>query len=123
MSRRVMLGACLLILVATAWGFRPLALAAPQAGAGRPTAATPCVGAPSSPECLMYRLDQIDKRLDRIDASIGELQRRPVGGTSAGVPISRVPEGIADTSTAYLQQRLDSIARVVNDLVDRANKF
>jgi hypothetical protein len=122
MSRRVILGACLLILVATVWGFRPLALAASQAGAGRATAATPCVGQPNSPECLIYRLDQIERRLDRIDASVGELQRRPVSGTSPGVSISHVSEGIADASPAYLQQRLDSMARVVNQLVDRANR-
>jgi hypothetical protein len=70
----------------------------------------------------MHRLDQIDRRLDRIDASIGDLQRRPLSVTSSGVSISHVPEGFADATPAYLQQRLDSMARVVNQLVDRANK-
>jgi hypothetical protein len=124
------LGVSFAIGLVAAWSVESMARQAGQGRGGRGTlaaaaAATPCTGAATSTGCLIYRLDQIDKRLNALDTSIADLQARPARGVPSGPPISDIvqPGGKADATTDYLQQRIDAITKVVTQLVDRVNKL
>jgi hypothetical protein len=87
--------------------------------------ATPCVGQENSIECAIYRLDQVDRHLNDIEASLRSRQSSPPRTVPSGPPISPLkdPGGKADANTDYVQERIDALAKAVTELIDRVNKL
>jgi len=111
MTGRIALGACLAILITAPWNIQSLAQqAVPQGQAARAatSVATPCLGRENSVECAIYRLDQVDRRLNDIETSIRDLQSRPARAMPSGPPINHIkdPGGKSDASSEYLSSAL-----------------
>jgi hypothetical protein len=128
MAKRVLLGGCLAILIAAEWNVESLAQALPQGRAMRPQVKaaipTPCVGRESSIECAIYRLDQVDRRLDHIEALL-DRQSGSGRNTPSGSPIDPLgdPGGKSDANSDYIQERIDALSKSVRELIDRVNKL
>jgi len=130
MTAKLTLGATLAVVMAATWSVDSLARQAAPQGRGRPpidvlATTTPCVGRETSTECAIYRLDQIDKRLNEMEKAITELRSRPIrqGPSGPRISVPRDPGGKADATTEYLQQRIDANANTVTELVNRVNKL
>ena len=125
MVTKIALGACGAMLVAVlASSTRSGAQTAPQ-GKGAQLGqyvTSPCVGGPNSVECAIYRLNQIDRRIDGLQTAVSELQSRP-NSRASGPPVSPLQggEGKADASFDYVMKRLDQLATKVTDLVIKVN--
>jgi len=132
MTRRAVFGACIAILITAAWNVQLLTQAAPQGQSARPpskasvgVAATPCVGQEYSAECAIYRLNQIDRRLNDLEASLRSRESGPARSVPSGRPISQLkdPGGKADATSDYIQERIDALAKSVTELINRVNQL
>lgn len=137
MTGRLTLALVVASLIAASWSLQSLAQTAPPAaprgaqGQTNPRALvdSPCLGAPKSPECTVFRLNGIDNRLNGIDQTLHDLEAalRDVqsrsGRSGLGSPISQPfdPGGKIDATGDYIQMRIDVLAKTVRELVDRVN--